>query len=68
LLQNVETFVPEFIQILPEFSTNQKFWGCACTPASYTTALLELGVRGTSARFAILANLIFFEKKEMFGL
>jgi len=31
-------------------------------------SLLELGVRGTSARFAILANLIFFEKKEMFGL
>jgi len=29
--------VREFIEILPEFSTNQNFWGCACTPASYTT-------------------------------
>ena len=43
LLQNVESFVPEFIEILPEFSTNQNFWGCTCipcTPASYTTALV----------------------------
>jgi len=41
LLQNVETFVPEFIEILPEFSTNKNFCGCAytpCTLASYTTA------------------------------
>jgi len=37
LLQNVETFVPEFIEILSEFSTNQNFCGCACTPTSYTT-------------------------------
>jgi len=22
---------------LPGFSPNQKFWGCACTPASYTS-------------------------------
>ena len=26
-----------FPGILPGFSPNQNFWGCACTPASYTT-------------------------------
>jgi len=30
-------FLPNFSAILLEFSTNQNFWGCACTPASYTT-------------------------------
>jgi len=30
---------PRFSEILPRFSTNQNFWGCACTHASYTTAL-----------------------------
>jgi len=52
LLQNAETFVPEFIEILPEFSTNQNFSGCPCipwTPTSYTTAKKE-------RRFAIPAE------------
>ena len=26
--------LPGFSGILPRFSTNQNFWGCACTPAS----------------------------------
>jgi len=33
-------FLPRFSGILPKFSTNQNFWGCAftlCTPASYMT-------------------------------
>jgi len=30
-------FLPRFSGILPGFSTNRNFWGCACTPASYTT-------------------------------
>jgi len=30
--KGVETFVPEFLGILPEFSTNQNFWGWACPP------------------------------------
>ena len=29
---------PEFSEVLPKFSTNQHFWGCACNPASFTTA------------------------------
>jgi len=29
---------PRFWGILPGFSSNQNFWGCTCTPASYTTA------------------------------
>jgi len=32
--------LPEISGILPEFSKNQNFWGCAwapCTPGSYTT-------------------------------
>jgi len=29
--------LPRFLGILPGFSTNQNFWGCACTRASYTT-------------------------------
>jgi len=35
----VETSAPEFTGILPGFSTNQNFWGCACilcTHPSYT--------------------------------
>ena len=31
--------LPIFSGILPGFSTNQDFWGWACTPASYTTPL-----------------------------
>jgi len=27
---------------LPGFSTNQNFWGCACTPASFTTCHISL--------------------------
>ena len=30
--------LPIFLGILPGFSTNQNFWGWACTPAYYTTA------------------------------
>jgi len=30
--------LPKISGILPKFLTNQNFWGCACTPASYTTA------------------------------
>jgi len=33
--------LPKFSRILPGFSTNQNFWGCACIPytlASYTSA------------------------------
>jgi len=58
LLQNVETFVPEFIEILPEFSTNQNFWGCPCipcTPASYTTAMKERRFAIPAEEVAILA-------------
>jgi len=32
------SFLPGFSGILPKFSTNQNFWGCACTPISNTTA------------------------------
>jgi len=28
----------QMLRDLPRFLTNQNFWGCACTPASYTTA------------------------------
>jgi len=31
--------LPKFLEILPGFSTNQNFWGCACIPVSYTTVL-----------------------------
>ena len=42
--RTVETSVPEFPGILPEVSTNQNFWGCACTSCtsrSYTTASVK---------------------------
>jgi len=29
--------LPGFYGILPGFSPNQNFWGCGCTPASYTS-------------------------------
>ena len=32
--------LPNFSGILPKVSTNQNFWGCAFTPASYTTGYL----------------------------
>jgi len=31
--KRAETSVPEFSGILPEFSTNQNFWGCTCLSA-----------------------------------
>jgi len=31
--------------MLPGFSPNHKFWGCRCTPASYTSALLHCAGR-----------------------
>jgi len=39
--------LPEFSRIFSGFSTNQNFWGCACTPctpASYTTAFTVHGI------------------------
>jgi len=30
-------FFPGISKILPRFLTDQNVWGCACTPASYTT-------------------------------
>jgi len=35
-LSRFSGILPIFSEILPGFS-NQNFWGCACTPASYTT-------------------------------
>ena len=35
-LQTFGAIVPGFSDILLRFLTNQNFWGCACTPASYT--------------------------------
>jgi len=35
--QSWAPFLTGFLGILPRFSTNQNFWGCACTPTSYTT-------------------------------
>jgi len=29
--------LPRYLEILFGFSSNQYIWGCACTPASYTT-------------------------------
>ena len=40
--KGVETSVLEFSGILPEFSRNQNFWGCACIPSSCTSALTSL--------------------------
>ena len=37
ILWRFSQVLPRFPQILPGFSINQNFWGCACTPASYTT-------------------------------
>ena len=41
-LPKFSDFLPTVSGILPGFSTNQNFWGCACTPASYTTSLTSL--------------------------
>ena len=30
-------FCPNFLGFCPGFFANQNFWGCGCTPASYTT-------------------------------
>jgi len=35
--KGVETSMPEFSGILPEISTNQNFWGCACTSSDSGT-------------------------------
>ena len=36
-LKNFATFLPNFLEILPTFSTNQNCRGCACTSCSYST-------------------------------
>ena len=36
-LLEASEILPGFSEILPRFSKNHIFWGCACTPASYTT-------------------------------
>ena len=36
-LRRLSKILPIFLLILPGFLQSQKFWGCACTPASYTT-------------------------------
>jgi len=38
LCERFHKFCPNFGQILPGFLRNQKFWGCGCTPASFTSA------------------------------
>jgi len=47
ILPKFSEFLPTFSGILPGFSTNQNFWGCACTPASYTTGLTSLIIFGS---------------------
>ena len=37
IVRTVSQILPKFPQILPRFSPNQKFWGCSCTPISYTS-------------------------------
>jgi len=37
ILPRFSGILPKFLGISPGFSTNQNFWGCACTPAAYTT-------------------------------
>jgi len=37
----VETSVPKFLGIFPEFSTNQNFWGCAFIPCTPAPTLLQ---------------------------
>jgi len=46
-------FCQNFSGILPRFSTNQNFWGCAWTPTSYTTFLKYIF---TSMRCSLLSN------------
>jgi len=44
ILPKFSQILPKFSGILPGFSTNQNFWGCACTfciPTSYTTGLKQ---------------------------
>jgi len=38
ILFGFSEILPKFSGILPGFSTNQNFWGCTCSPASYTNA------------------------------
>jgi len=39
LCEGFHTFCPNF----PGFSPNLKFWGCACTPTSYTSSTYRHG-------------------------
>ena len=43
ILPRFSGILPKFLRILPRFSTIQNFWGCACTPASYTTGTCDMG-------------------------
>jgi len=44
ILLKFSAILPKFSGILPGFSTNQNFWGCACTTVQCST-LLPKGVR-----------------------
>jgi len=41
LLRRFSEVLSKFSRILPTFLTNQTFWGCICTPASYTTVAVS---------------------------
>jgi len=50
--------LPKFLEILPKFSTNQNFWGCACTPCtpvSYTSVLHYVSQKSNSFPYFIIS-------------
>jgi len=55
-------FLRWFSQILPGFPPNQNFWGCACTPASYTTAA------GLQPGFKVCGENTFLGRKDLLCL
>ena len=46
LCPNFLGFFPEYLRILPRFSTNQEFWGCACfrAPPAAPPLIFDIGV------------------------
>jgi len=51
--QRLVPFLPGFSGILPRFSANQNFWGCACTPTSNTTAF----------HYNIIGNFVVYQNR-----
>ena len=55
--------LPKFLWIFPGFSKNLIFWGCTCTPASYTTVITDTHIRSRLTESTFKTSLSLCKRK-----